>query len=201
MIIRSLGTRDYRETWQDMIRFASDRTSQTPDETWLLQHDPVFTQGTSCIDMPSANPDSIPVIHSDRGGQITYHGPGQLISYFMVDLKRMGSGPKSFVNFTEQLAIEFLDGYGITGMRRDGAPGVYVDGAKIAALGLRVKRGTTYHGLSINIDMDLSPFALIDPCGYPGLEVTSLKQHVPTANMDDAIARFGQLVLEHFNNI
>ena len=170
-----LGEVDYRDSLRWMRSFAASREAHTPDEFWVLEHPPVYTQGTSCEDRPVSNPASIPVVKSDRGGQITYHGPGQLIVYLMLDIKRLGIGPKRLVSSIERAVIRLLAGHGVEGVSRAGAPGVYVDQRKVAALGLRVRRGATYHGLSLNMDMDLGPFGLIDPCGYRGLEVTQLR--------------------------
>lgn len=172
--IRRSGFRDYVQVANEMLAFTDSRTEDTDDELWLLQHYPVFTQGTSCNQQPHANPTSIPVVRSSRGGQISYHGPGQLIAYLLFDIKRLGIGPKSLVNGVEQAIIQLLDSYGLLSERRQGAPGVYVNNAKIAALGLRIRNGKCFHGLSLNVDMDLTPFQLIDPCGYPGMTVTQL---------------------------
>ena len=160
-----------------MSRFTNERSEQTVDEIWLLQHSSVFTQGTSCKQQPRKNPDQIPVVKSNRGGQITYHGPGQLIAYLLIDLKRLGLGPRSLVNKVEQGVIQLLAGYGLTGSRNPGAPGVYLKEEKIAALGLRIRNGRCFHGLSLNVDMDLTPFRWIDPCGYSDLAVTQLVEH------------------------
>ena len=189
----------YQKILTDMIEFTRNRSTDTPDEIWLLQHCPVYTQGTSCATLPHQNESDIPVVHSDRGGQITYHGPGQLVAYVLVDLKRVGAGPKSFVNRLEQIVIEFLGGYGVHGQRRTGAPGVYVDEAKIAALGLRISRGSTYHGLSININMDMSPYEHIDPCGYHGLQVTQLADHVSDVDISEAAEQLGEILIKYFN--
>ncbi len=191
-VLRNLGVCDYADTLQEMKDFTRCRNPQTADEVWLLQHNPVYTQGSSCSDRPITNTGKIPVVHSNRGGQITYHGPGQLIAYLLLDIKRRNSGPKSFVNLVEQTVIDYLADYGINSNRIAGAPGVYVKGQKIAALGLRISRGCTYHGLCINIDMDLTPFDEIDPCGYPGLEVTQLKEFCADVVFNDALLRFGE---------
>ncbi|MFT5258361.1 MAG: lipoyl(octanoyl) transferase [Saprospiraceae bacterium] len=164
----------YASSFEKMLAFNVARVKQTTDEFWVLSHPAVFTQGVSCDDKPEFNPESIPVVKSDRGGQITYHGPGQLIIYCLLDIKRIGIGPKRLVNVIEQALIDLLGGFGLHGERRGGAPGVYVADKKIAALGLRIRKGYCYHGLSFNVNADLAPFELIDPCGYKGLEVTSL---------------------------
>ncbi len=159
-----------------MLSFNARRDAHTADEFWVLTHPPVFTQGVSSKQQPTTNPMAVPIVKSDRGGQITYHGPGQLIIYCLLDLKRIGIGPKKLVKLIEQAIINFHAEVGLIAKRRRGAPGVYLDDRKIAALGLRISKGYCYHGLCINVNMDLSPFELIDPCGYPGLEVTSLSK-------------------------
>lgn len=173
-IVRRLGTADYEEVWRAMRDFVAGRGPHTPDELWLLQHPPVYTCGLNCSLAP-ARWSGIPVVHADRGGQITYHGPGQLVLYALLDLRRRHAGVKGLVSLLEQSVIDLLAHYGIAGERRDRAPGVYVAGRKIAALGVRIRRGCSYHGLSLNVDMDLGPFEDIDPCGFAGLEVTQLR--------------------------
>lgn len=172
--IRDLGRADYLSVFQAMRAFTDARGADSPDEIWLVEHNPVYTLGTSCRDAPLSNPDNVPVIQSDRGGQITYHGPGQLIAYTLIDLRRRGWGVKRLVQALEQTAIDLLAAHGISAERRAGAPGVYVDGRKIAQLGLRVRHGASYHGLSLNVRMDLTPFQRIHPCGYAGLETIDL---------------------------
>jgi lipoyl(octanoyl) transferase len=174
MIVKHLGQVDYLQTQQRMQAFVNASQIDTEDEIWLLEHPPVYTQGTAC-DAVTLTESAIPIVQSDRGGQITYHGPGQVIMYVLLNLKRQQLNVKSLVSVLEQSVIDLLDTLGVQAARKEDAPGVYVDGAKIAALGLRVKRGFSYHGLSLNIDMDLSPFKNIDPCGYAGLEVTQVK--------------------------
>lgn len=174
LTLRRLGLVDYEATWRDMQSFVEQRTNDTSDEIWLLQHPPVYTQGLSCTMEPS-QAGRIPMVHTDRGGQITYHGPGQVIAYVLLDIRRRRTGVKRLVDNLEQAVIDLLAGYGFEGRRRDKAPGVYVQEKKIAALGLRIRRGCSYHGLSLNVDMDLAPFSDIDPCGYEGLEVTQLR--------------------------
>lgn len=183
--IRDLGRQPYAETLPAMQQFTAQRrnTPETPDEIWLLEHPPVYTQGTSCNTEPFLS-NNIPVVKTDRGGQITYHGPGQLIVYLLLDIKRLGLGPKSLVHRIEQALIGFLAAQNIQAMRQQGAPGVYVDGEKIAALGLRIRHGCCYHGLSLNVDMDLTPFEAIDPCGYQGLKVTQLADRGCTLPME-----------------
>ncbi len=184
VIIRHRGICDYQRVWDEMIAFTRNRDANTDDEIWLLQHLPVYTQGTSSHDIPADEGRGIPLIHSDRGGQITYHAPGQLIVYLLMDIKRLKTGPKSLVNQLEKCIIDLLARYHISGHRKSGAPGVYVGDEKIAALGLRISRGCCYHGLSLNIDMDLSPYTWIAPCGYADLQVTQLKHHAPNVAFD-----------------
>lgn len=158
-----------------MQQFTAQRTADTADEIWLVEHPPVFTQGLNGKPEHLLTPGTIPLVQTDRGGQVTYHGPGQLVAYVLVDLKRHGWGVRDLVNRLEQAVIDLLHDYGIAAVARRDAPGVYVAGAKITALGLRVKRGCSYHGLSFNVDMDLEPFSRINPCGYPGMPVTQLR--------------------------
>lgn len=167
-----------------MRHFSRNRNPDTEDQIWILQHYPVYTQGTSCHDLPVENPFAIPVLHTDRGGQMTYHGPGQMVVYFLVDMKRRKIGPKRLVHTIEQLLIDLLESYDVSADRRQGAPGLYVKGKKIAALGLRITQGFCYHGFSLNVDMDMAPFSHIDPCGFPQLEVTQLVDYSPNANME-----------------
>ena len=173
--VRSKGLQDYLKTWEEMKSFTENRDSNTLDELWILEHNSVFTQGLSGKSKHLLKETQIPIIQSDRGGQITYHAPGQLIIYCLIDIKRLGIGIKKMVSMIEQSLIELLSSYDITAHTLKGAPGVYVNDSKIAALGLKVKHGRTYHGLSLNIDMDLSPYTLINPCGYSDLKVTQMR--------------------------
>ena len=168
--LKRLGTVDYSPTWQAMRRFTLERDAETPDELWLLEHPPVYTLGQGATPVQVAN--GIPVVATDRGGEVTYHGPGQVVLYTLVDLARRSIKVREFVRLLEQAVIDLI---GSRAARRPGAPGVYVDGAKVAALGIRLMRGRAYHGLALNVDMDLSPFLAIDPCGYPGLAVTQTR--------------------------
>jgi lipoyl(octanoyl) transferase len=171
--IRDLGHAEYVPTWQAMRTFTAQRTETTPDELWRVEHSPVYTFGQGADPAFGPGPQcTIPLVNTDRGGEITYHGPGQVVLYTLVDLSRRGIKVKQFVSLLEQAVIDLLEG---RGERRPGAPGVYVGGAKVAALGIRVTRGRAYHGLALNVDMDLSPFSAIAPCGYPGLAVTQTK--------------------------
>ena len=172
--VRELGLKDYTQVLQLMRSFTEERTPETPDEIWVVEHPPTFTLGQSGDSSHILHADNIPVVQSDRGGQVTYHGPGQLVICVLVDIVRCGVGVRKFVRTLEQSIIDLLKAARVKGERRVGAPGVYVDERKIAALGIRVRRGRCYHGLSLNVDMDLTPFSQIDPCGYPGLEVTQL---------------------------
>jgi len=177
MKVRKLGRVAYEPTWRAMQAFNAARTPETEDQLWLLEHPPVFTLGLAGRREHVLAPGDIPVVATDRGGQVTYHGPGQALAYVMVDLRRLGLGVKALVAGLEQAAIEVLAGHGIAGERRAGMPGVYVGGAKIAAIGLRIARGCSYHGIALNVANDLEPFSRIDPCGYPGLASTRLADH------------------------
>jgi len=184
--IRTLGQLDYREVWEAMQAFTSCRQPGQASELWLVEHPPVFTQGQAGKAEHVLNAGTIPVVQTDRGGQVTYHGPGQLVCYLLLDLDEIGIGIRSLVNRTEEAIIRLLDAEGITGERREGAPGVYTANAKIAQIGLRVKRHNTYHGLSLNIAMDLDPFERINPCGYAGLAVTDMRRQGSSIEMDEA---------------
>ncbi|MDD3530424.1 MAG: lipoyl(octanoyl) transferase LipB, partial [Gallionellaceae bacterium] len=173
---RRLGRVDYEPTWRAMQAFTAARGPDTPDEIWLLEHPPVFTLGQAGKREHVLTDLGIPVVPIDRGGQVTYHGPGQVVVYLLLDLRRRGYGVRELVSRLEQAVIDLLAGYGVVAQRREGAPGVYVGAAKIAALGLRVKNGCTYHGLALNVDMDLAPFSAINPCGYAGLAVTQTRE-------------------------
>ncbi len=188
ILIRRLGRVDYVPTLERMRAFTSARTGETPDELWLLEHAPVYTLGQAAAHAGVAG--GIPLVKSDRGGDITYHGPGQIVLYALIDLARRGIKVKAFVRLLEQAVIDLLGG---RGERRPGAPGVYVDGAKIAALGIRVRQGRAYHGLSLNVDMDLSPFRAIDPCGYPGLAVTQTR----SLGIEDDARAMGEKLARH----
>ena len=192
LTIRRLGLADYEATWHRMREFTLARSADTPDELWQVEHPPVYTLGVAAKaeHLPRAE-NGIPVIKSDRGGQITYPGPGQIVIYTLVDLRRRNLGVRTLVRRLEQAVIELLRDHRIEANGREGAPGVYVAGAKIAALGLRVRNGCCYHGLSLNVDMDLNPFGTINPCGYPGMKVTQLRE-LGVRDSADVIA--GQLL-------
>ena len=185
LVVRELGLCEYETTMVSMQTFTNRREKHTQDEIWLLQHPPVFTRGVSCRQLPNRLlPSTMKVVDSDRGGQITYHGPGQLVVYLLLDLRRRQLGVRSFVSLLETVIIDVLGQHGLEAGRRPEAPGVYVGGAKIAALGLRVRSGYCYHGMSLNIDLDLTPFSWIDPCGYAGLAVTSVVEQGVTASIE-----------------
>jgi len=193
-----LGRSEYARTAASMRAFTLARNQATPDELWLAEHDPVYTLGQGAAD--ATVPNGIPVVRSDRGGEITYHGPGQVMFYALIVLARRGIKVKRFVWLLEQAAIDLLDAHSVRGERRAGAPGVYVGGAKIAALGVRVARGRSYHGLALNVDMDLSPFLAIDPCGYPGLAVTDLKSIGIRISSEQAAQTLGATFLALLEN-
>ncbi|MEP6907072.1 MAG: lipoyl(octanoyl) transferase LipB [Pseudoxanthomonas sp.] len=182
--VRELGRQPYEPVWRAMQRFTDARGDTTDDEIWMVEHDPVFTLGQAGKPEHVLAPGDIPVIHVDRGGQVTYHGPGQIVAYPLFDLKRMKVGVREYVNRIEQAIIDTAADWNIQAERKQGAPGVYVAGAKVAALGIRVRRGCTFHGLSFNIGMDLEPFHRINPCGYEGLQVTALGDLGGPSGMD-----------------
>jgi len=193
--VRELGLQAYEPVWHAMQDFTNQRTADTADELWLVQHPPVFTQGQAGKAEHLLLPGDIPVVQVDRGGQVTYHGPGQLVAYPLVDVRRLGLGVRELVSRIEQSLIDLLASYGVSAEARADAPGVYVDGAKIASLGLRIRHGRSFHGLALNVDMDLQPFQRINPCGYAGLRMTQLADLVagPLA-MHEVSARLrGQL--------
>jgi lipoyl(octanoyl) transferase len=173
-VTRALGRADYETVWRSMQDFTKARGDATADELWFVEHPPVFTLGLAAKPEHVLDAGAIPVVRIDRGGQVTWHGPGQLVAYALLDLRRAGLGVKELVRRLEQSVIDLLAAYGIRGERRAGMPGVYVGGAKIAAVGLRISRGCSYHGIALNVDADLAAFARINPCGYPGLAATRL---------------------------
>ena len=191
-ILRELGRVDYAPTFAAMQEFTATRDAGTPDELWICEHPPVFTQGLSGKPEHLLQDIGIPVVQIDRGGQITYHGPGQVVVYLLVDLRRRDITVRGLVSRIEQAVIDLLAGYGVTAQRLAGAPGVYVGNAKIAALGLRIKHGCSYHGVSLNIDMDLSPYDAINPCGYEGMAVTQLRAYLPQWRGGDETAIVGK---------
>ncbi len=171
IVVKRLGRVDYAPTFQAMQDFTATRTAETPDELWIVEHPPVYTLGQAGKPEHILRDVGIPLVQIDRGGQVTYHGPGQVVIYLLLDLSRLKIKVRELVSAIEQAVIDLLGNYGVTAERRDGAPGVYVGPAKVAALGLRIRNGCSYHGVSLNVDMDLAPFAAINPCGYPGLQV------------------------------
>ncbi|MFP6780770.1 MAG: lipoyl(octanoyl) transferase LipB [Gammaproteobacteria bacterium] len=189
LIVRYLGLIEYAVTFEEMRRFAGDRDASCADEIWCLEHPPVFTQGQGGRADHVHDTKDIPIVRSDRGGQVTYHGPGQLVVYVLMDIRRQGIGPRELVKRIESGLINTLKYFEIDAERRGGAPGVYVGQSKIAALGLRIRRGTSYHGLSLNVDVDLEPFTRIDPCGFKGLEVTRLCELGVNENCTGVAAR------------
>ena len=187
-IIRHLGLVDYASTWQRMQQFTAERTAPTADELWFLQHPPVFTLGMAGRREHLLAPGAIPVVQSDRGGQVTYHGPGQLVVYTLLDLRRAGLGVRDLVTALEQAVIGYAASLGVTAVARPEAPGVYVAGAKLASVGIRIRRGCSYHGLALNVNMDLAPFRRINPCGHAGLDMTQLARLAPVADVAAAAA-------------
>jgi lipoyl(octanoyl) transferase len=190
-IITRLGTQSYSDVWAEMKRFTTERTPETPDELWLLEHPPVYTQGQA--GKPEhilQHAHTIPIIQADRGGQVTYHGPGQLVGYTLMDIRRRDIGIRTFVCQLEKILITVLGHFHIIANTRTGAPGVYVDGKKIASVGLRVKNGCTYHGIALNVSMDLSPFSNINPCGFTQLQMTQMQDFIPGITMNMVEAQF-----------
>lgn len=196
-LIKRLGLTDYEATWKAMQAFTAARNATTPDELWLTEHPPVYTLGLNKKDVTPPLRRDIPLVSTDRGGKITYHGPGQIVIYLLIDLKRRGLTVRQLVSKMEEAVIAMLAEYGITAQARADAPGVYVQGRKIASLGLRLKNGCCYHGLSLNVDMDLTPFEAIDPCGYKGLQVTQTRD----LGIDCGVATLAENLLETLKKI
>lgn len=195
LIVRHLGLVDYLPTLEAMRSLTAERDADTADEIWLLQHPRVFTQGQAGKAEHVLAAGDIPVIQVERGGQVTYHGPGQLVAYLMLDLRRLGLGVRELVTLMEQSLVELLAGYGVPAAPRADAPGVYVNDAKIASLGLRVRRGCSFHGLALNVDMDMQPFSRINPCGYRGLQMTQLsEQAAGQVEMAEVARRLEQIL-------
>jgi len=195
LITRKLGRTDYQETLAAMQTFTSDRTGETTDELWLTEHDRIYTLGLNRKNARLPNND-IPVVNVDRGGKITYHGPGQIVIYLLIDLNRRNLKVRELVDIIEGSMVTLLEKYGVKATARKNAPGVYVDDKKVASIGLRLKKNCCYHGLSLNVDMDLSPFLAIDPCGYAGLEMTQTKDLMITGTQD----QLGEALLEILKN-
>lgn len=198
MKIKKFGTnQDYQTIWQEMHDFTENRDKNTDDEIWLLEHTPVFTQGLAGKPEHVLNPGDIPVVQTDRGGQITYHGPGQLVGYVLLDLKRHKIGIRTFVNLLENSVINLLAEYNIQAAADPHAPGVYVNGAKICSLGLRIRRGCSYHGIALNVSNNLEPFSRINPCGFRNLKITKINDFVsvPMTEIEDKFVKHFQLLL------
>ena len=196
-IVRIMGLSDYQTTWQAMKDFTLQRDEQTADEIWLLQHPPVFTQGIAGKPEHLLHDQGIAVIRTDRGGQITYHGPGQLIAYLLLDLRRLKLGVRELVRSMEQAVIDLLQDYQVTASGRSEAPGVYVGNAKIASLGLKIKKNYCYHGIALNVNMNLTPFSYINPCGYQGLQVTQTKDLGITDGLETLNAKLANSLQQH----
>ena len=199
MEIRRLGRVDYEPTWHAMQAFTASRTADTPDELWIVEHPPVYTLGQAGKPEHVLRDVGIPVVKIDRGGQVTYHGPGQVVIYLLLDLGRLKIKVRELVTAIEQAVIDFLASHGLSAERRSGAPGVYVGPAKIAALGLKIKNGCSYHGLSLNVDMDLSPFAAINPCGYAGLQVVQTRDFNITLTAEEAGEQLSQYLQQQLD--
>lgn len=199
IITRQLGRELYQNVWQKMYDFTACRDLKTLDELWLLEHFPVFTQGQAGKPEHLLNPTNIPVINTDRGGQITYHGPGQLIVYPLINLRRLNIGVKKFVNLLEQSVINLLADYNIVAVARTDAPGVYTENKKICSIGLKISRGCSYHGIALNVDMDLKPFSQINPCGFRNLEMTQIKEFVPQVNMEEIKTKISKYIIKNFD--
>ena len=201
-LVSSLGLVEYQPIWDAMKQFTAERTSETRDEIWLVQHPPTYTQGLAGKQEHLLHPTSIPVIRIDRGGQITYHGPGQIVAYLLIDLRRWKINVRELVRLMEQAVIDLLGEHGVPAQGREDAPGVYVGDAKIASLGLKIKHGCCYHGIALNVDMDLAPFANINPCGYAGLRVTQCCELGITAGVEELQAILAQNLIhglqQHF---
>ena len=193
LVVKRLGRQDYEPVWKAMHEFTDQRTEETPDEVWLVEHNPVFTQGQAGKAEHLINTGDIPVVQSDRGGQVTYHGPGQLVAYFLINLRRKKLGVRDLVTNIENLVINTLKAYNIDSAARPDAPGVYVDSKKICSLGLRIRKGCSFHGLALNVNMDLTPFLRINPCGYQGMEMVQVSQF---GGPDDVEAVEKQLIQE-----
>lgn len=197
LVIRQLGLQDYSRIWQAMQQFTDLRDSNTPDEIWLLEHPPVFTQGQAGKAEHLLFPGDIPVVQVDRGGQVTYHGPGQLVAYVLLDIKRRNLGVRQLVTMLENILIELLRRYNINAEARPDAPGVYVAGAKIASLGLRVRKGCTFHGLALNVQMDMEPFSRINPCGYAGMQMVQCSELGGPLQVSEAATAMAELFQQH----
>jgi lipoyl(octanoyl) transferase len=197
--IRVLGLQPYEPVLEAMRRFTEQRDASTMDEVWLVEHPPVFTQGQAGKAEHLLVPGEIPVVQSDRGGQVTYHGPGQLVAYLLLDVRRLGFGVRDLVSRIERSLIELLAGYDVQAAAKPDAPGVYVNGAKIASLGLRIRNGRSFHGLALNVDMDLAPFRRINPCGYAGLAMTQLRDLAGPIEFNEVSTRLREQLVKHLD--
>jgi lipoyl(octanoyl) transferase len=198
LVTKQLGLQPYLPIWQQMKTFTDQRNDKTQDELWLLEHPSVYTQGQAGKERHILQYNTIPIIHSDRGGQITYHGPGQLIGYLLMDIRRRNCGIRTLVQQIEQLLIDVLAQYSIEAVVHPGAPGVYVHDKKIASIGLRVKKGCTYHGFSLNIDMDLTPFNDINPCGFEALKMTQMREYIDDISLSEVADRLALAFTDYF---
>lgn len=198
MIFRNLGLQTYEPIWRAMQRLTDYRTQNTADEIWFLEHHPVYTQGMAGKAEHILNPVNIPVVAIDRGGQVTYHGPGQLVVYFLLDMQRRNLAPRQLVSLIEEALVRLLASYGLTAYARQDAPGVYVQEAKIASIGLRIRNNASYHGLSLNIAMDLNPFKGINPCGFANMPMTQLSEYVLDVHMTDVQQRLQKILHDQF---
>lgn len=198
MKIKRLPRTSYTTVWEMMKQLTLERTADTEDELWLLEHDPVYTQGLAGKPEHVLNPHGIPIVQSDRGGQVTYHGPGQLMAYTLFDLKRLGLNTRCFVAELEKTVIDLLAEYNIQARGDREAPGVYVNDAKICSIGLRVKKDRAYHGIALNVNMDLSPFKGINPCGFEALPMTQMAEFVPEITIAEITTQLSQQFLKHF---
>lgn len=196
--VKQLGLQDYQSVWENMKQFTQTRQTDTQDELWIVEHLPIYTQGQAGKTEHIINPGAIPIIQSDRGGQVTYHGPGQMIAYVLLDLKRRHLGVRTLVCELERLIIDLLASYQIEAHRQDQAPGVYVAQEKIASIGLRVKKNCSYHGIALNVDLDLEPFHGIHPCGYQQLKMTRIKEYDPNIHLATVQQDFIRLFLDRF---
>lgn len=195
IITHQLGLQDYESTWKKMRNFTDARTEQTPDELWIVEHQPVFTQGLAGKKEHILNPHHIPVIQTDRGGQVTYHGPGQIVIYPLIDVKRRGLYARRLVSALEQAVINLLKLYDINGYTECKAPGVYIDQKKICSIGLRIRKNGSYHGIALNVDMDLTPFSYINPCGYAGMQMTQMKTFSPELSIEDVKIKLAKEII------
>ncbi|WP_058440794.1 lipoyl(octanoyl) transferase LipB [Legionella brunensis] len=198
--IRNLGLQPYFSVWNDMKEFTSVRDENTVDELWLLQHPAVYTQGQAGKAEHILNPNAIPIVQSDRGGQVTYHGPGQLVAYVLMDIRRQHLGIRTLVCQLERVLITLLARFHIDASTQQGAPGVYVDDKKIASIGLRVKNGCTYHGIALNVAMDLTPFEGINPCGFAKLKMTQISDYIPNVSVAGVSKQFTEVFLTQFEH-